>query len=84
MTMELTAPATELRRRFGISDPKLVEATKAIQIRKLIVADPVTGAEATYLSATDLLELLDREYEVTESKHVLGLAKVVRQMAGKV
>lgn len=82
MTTELVMPPDALRERLGLRKPSLVKANEQMSVRKVKHVHPATGAEAYYLNARDLLALMDREYELTESEPVAGLARVVRQMVG--
>lgn len=79
---ELVLPTKAMHERLGLKQPKLVEASKAINLRKLRHVHPDTGTETLYIAVADILALLDREYEVTESVHVAGVAKAIRQTTG--
>lgn len=80
---EVIVPAGQIYERLGIQQPKLIQVgTKRHNLRKFRhVAED--GTESLWVNLSDVLGLLDAEFEATENQTVYQMAKAIRQATGQ-
>lgn len=78
---EATFQGVPITSLFGTADmPHIIRPVERCDIRRFTLE--VDGAKVTLVPLDDVLALLDREYELTESEPVGRLARVIRQATG--
>jgi hypothetical protein len=80
---ETVAPIESVYERLGLTPPRLIRAgTTAHNLRRIVhVADD--GSRSHYVNVSDLLGLLDHEYQITESREIGGFARMLREVVGE-
>jgi hypothetical protein len=81
---EVIVPADQIYERLGIQRPGalVVPGTKRHQLRKFRhVAED--GTESLWVNLSDVLSLMDAEFEATDNRTVYELAKAIRQATGQ-
>ena len=72
---ETLVPTDQLHDLLGISRPKLVAVGRHRRNLRVVRVNDVP-----YIRRSDLLALLDSEYEATEAPEVRGLAQTIRRV----